>query len=80
MLNQVHFDLYQTTLEKQHEDSAVVMPMPVPDTESNAIGYLQKLVSPLNWKVIECKHLGEKLIPKGNDRDYEKVQIKYGSN
>lgn len=77
MLNQVHFDLYQTTLEKQHDDSAVVMPMPVPDTESNAIGYLQGLLSPLNWKVIECKHSGKKLVPIGND-DYELVQIKKG--
>ncbi len=46
MLTQVHFDLYQTTLEKQHDDSAVVLPMPVPDTESNAMGYLQGLLSP----------------------------------
>lgn len=77
MLNQVKFDLYQTTLEKQSDDSTVVMPMPVPDTESDAMGYLQRLLSPLNWKVKECKHSGKKLTPIG-DYDYELVQIKKG--
>ncbi|MFT3657319.1 hypothetical protein DALLNEIH_03777 [Bacillus sp. B01(2024)] len=77
MLNQVKFDLYQTTLEKQSDDSTVVMPMPVPDTESDAMGYLQRLLSPLNWKVKECKHSGKKLNPIG-DYDYELVQIKKG--
>lgn len=46
MLNQVKFDLYQATLEKQSDDSNVIMPMPVPDTESDAMGYLQRLLSP----------------------------------
>ncbi|QWQ49671.1 hypothetical protein ACJGE4_20605 (plasmid) [Bacillus velezensis] len=79
MLNQVKFDLYQATLEKQSDDSNVIMPMPVPDTESDAMGYLQRLLSPLNWKVIECKHSGKQLNPIGNN-DYELVQIKNGSN
>ncbi|MEC0285536.1 hypothetical protein [Bacillus subtilis] len=80
MINQVHFDIYQATLEKQQGDPAVVIPMPVPDTETNAMGYLQRLVSPLKWKVIECKHSGEKIVPNSNDFDYERVNVKNGRN